>query len=54
MMKEEKEGLVNVAGDEGGVCAPQGFVASGVIAGIKVSGNPDMALIVNMSLIHIS
>lgn len=47
MMKEEKEGLVNVAGDEGGVCAPQGFVASGVIAGIKVSGNPDMALIVN-------
>lgn len=47
MMKEEKEGLVNVAGDEGGVCAPQGFAASGVIAGIKVSGNPDMALIVN-------
>lgn len=47
MMKEEKEGPVNVAGDEGGVCAPQGFAASGVIAGIKVSGNPDMALIVN-------
>lgn len=47
MMKEEKEGLVNVAGDEGGVCAPQGFAASGVTAGIKVSGNPDMALIVN-------
>lgn len=47
MMKEEKEGLVNVAGGEGGVCAPQGFAASGVIAGIKVSGNPDMALIVN-------
>ncbi|MBC6806059.1 bifunctional ornithine acetyltransferase/N-acetylglutamate synthase [Corynebacterium sp. LK30] len=47
MMKEEKEGLVNVACDEGGVCAPQGFAASGVIAGIKVSGNPDMALIVN-------
>lgn len=47
MMKEEKEGLVNVAGDEGGVCAPQGFAASGVIAGIKVSGNPDMALVVN-------
>lgn len=47
MMKEEKEGLVNVAGDECGVCAPQGFAASGVIAGIKVSGNPDMALIVN-------
>ncbi|STC40394.1 bifunctional glutamate N-acetyltransferase/amino-acid acetyltransferase ArgJ [Corynebacterium amycolatum] len=47
MMKEEKEGLVNVAGDKGGVCAPQGFAASGVIAGIKVSGNPDMALIVN-------
>lgn len=47
MMKEEKEGKVFVGGDEGGVCAPQGFAASGIKAGIKASGNPDMALVVN-------
>ncbi|MDO5029517.1 MAG: bifunctional glutamate N-acetyltransferase/amino-acid acetyltransferase ArgJ [Corynebacterium sp.] len=46
-MKKEKEGLVNVGGEEGGVCAPQGFAASGITAGIKASGNPDMALVVN-------
>ncbi len=31
----------------GSVCAPQGFRASGVAAGIKPSGNPDVALIVS-------
>lgn len=46
-MKKEKEGLVNVGEEEGGVCAPQGFAASGITAGIKASGNPDMALVVN-------
>ena len=30
-----------------GICAPQGFRASGITAGIKASGNPDMALVVN-------
>ncbi|KAA8744600.1 bifunctional glutamate N-acetyltransferase/amino-acid acetyltransferase ArgJ [Corynebacterium tuscaniense] len=30
-----------------GVTAPAGFVAAGVTAGIKPSGNPDMALVVN-------
>jgi glutamate N-acetyltransferase/amino-acid N-acetyltransferase len=29
----------------GGVCSPKGFWASGIAAGIKVSGNPDMALL---------
>ena len=29
----------------GGVCTPKGFSASGISAGIKVSGNPDMALL---------
>lgn len=29
----------------GGVCSPKGFLASGIAAGIKVSGNPDMALL---------
>lgn len=30
-----------------GVTAPQGFVAAGATAGIKPSGNKDMALVVN-------
>ncbi|MCK9181977.1 MAG: bifunctional glutamate N-acetyltransferase/amino-acid acetyltransferase ArgJ [Fibrobacteraceae bacterium] len=30
---------------DGGVCSPKGFVASGMIAGIKTSGKPDMALL---------
>lgn len=30
---------------KGGVCSPKGFWASGIAAGIKVSGNPDMALL---------
>lgn len=30
---------------DGGVCSPKGFVAAGVRAGIKASGNPDMALL---------
>lgn len=30
---------------DGGVCSPQGFSASGVKAGIKASGNADMALL---------
>lgn len=30
-----------------GITAPQGFVASATTAGIKPSGNPDMALVVN-------
>ncbi len=30
---------------DGGVCSPKGFTASGICAGIKVSGNPDMALL---------
>ena len=30
-----------------GVTAPQGFLASGVHAGIKASGNRDVALVVN-------
>lgn len=32
---------------EGSVCAPEGFRASGVAAGIKPSGSPDLALIVS-------
>ncbi|AWB83953.1 bifunctional glutamate N-acetyltransferase/amino-acid acetyltransferase ArgJ [Corynebacterium liangguodongii] len=32
---------------ETGVTAPKGFVAAAVTAGIKPSGNPDMALVVN-------
>src|SRR5699024_4705271 len=35
------------AGHRTGVTAPAGFRAAGVTAGIKPSGNPDMALIVN-------
>lgn len=31
----------------GSVCAPEGFLAAGVAAGIKPSGNPDIALIVS-------
>src|SRR4028119_2361175 len=31
----------------GSVCAPQGFRAAGVAAGLKPSGNPDVALIVS-------
>jgi len=31
----------------GGVCVPQGFRSAGVVAGIKASGNPDLALIVS-------
>ncbi|HHX14596.1 MAG TPA: bifunctional glutamate N-acetyltransferase/amino-acid acetyltransferase ArgJ [Fibrobacter sp.] len=30
---------------DGGVCSPRGFLASGIKAGIKASGNPDMALL---------
>jgi glutamate N-acetyltransferase/amino-acid N-acetyltransferase len=32
---------------EGSICAPQGFRAAGVAAGIKPSGNPDVTLIVS-------
>lgn len=32
---------------EFGITAPQGFIASATTAGIKASGNPDMALVVN-------
>ena len=31
---------------EGGVTAPQGFQASGITAGLKASGRPDLALLV--------
>lgn len=31
----------------GGVCAPQGFLAAGVSAGLKRSGAPDLALVVS-------
>src|SRR3954469_480516 len=31
----------------GSVCAPEGFRAAGVAAGIKPSGNPDVALIIS-------
>ena len=31
----------------GGVCSPKGFSAAGISAGIKVSGNPDMALLMS-------
>ena len=31
--------------DKGGVCSPKGFTASGICAGIKASGNADMALL---------
>lgn len=33
----------------GGVCAPQGFLASGISAGLKRTGNPDLALVVSIS-----
>ncbi len=33
----------------GGVCAPQGFAAAGVAAGIKKSGDPDLGMIVSPS-----
>ncbi|MEJ5920697.1 MULTISPECIES: bifunctional glutamate N-acetyltransferase/amino-acid acetyltransferase ArgJ [unclassified Corynebacterium] len=46
-MEKEKEGLVKVGATAAGVCAPAGFEAAGVIAGIKASGKPDMALVVN-------
>ena len=29
----------------GGVTAPQGFLASGIVAGLKPSGKPDLALL---------
>ena len=29
----------------GGVCAPMGFLASGVACGIKEDGRPDLALL---------
>ncbi len=32
---------------EGGITAPRGFKASGIAAGLKPSGNPDLALIVS-------
>lgn len=47
MIMEQKAGSVSASGGEGGVCAPKGFAASGITAGIKASGNPDMALVVN-------
>lgn len=31
--------------NDGGVCTPQGFSAAGIRAGIKASGNPDLALL---------
>lgn len=31
--------------ENGGVCSPKGFSAAGICAGIKASGNPDMALL---------
>ena len=31
--------------EKGGVCSPKGFTASGICAGIKASGNADMALL---------
>ena len=31
--------------ENGGVCSPKGFTASGICAGIKASGNADMALL---------
>lgn len=31
--------------NDGGVCTPQGFYAAGIRAGIKASGNPDLALL---------
>ncbi len=40
-------GTVEFGADCGGVTAPEGFRASGVTAGIKASGKPDMALVVN-------
>ena len=36
----------------GAVCAPQGFRAAGVAAGIKPSGNPDVTLIVSDTPAH--
>ncbi len=48
----EKEGAVTVGrgastGGGGGVCAPAGFSAAGIVAGIKASGKPDLALVLN-------
>lgn len=40
-------GTVEAGPDCGGVTAPAGFRAAGVTAGIKASGKPDMALVVN-------
>jgi glutamate N-acetyltransferase/amino-acid N-acetyltransferase len=31
--------------ENGGVTSPAGFLASGAVAGLKQSGNPDMALL---------
>ena len=31
--------------EKGGVCSPKGFTAAGICAGIKASGNADMALL---------
>ena len=36
------------------VTAPLGFRAAGVAAGLKESGQPDVAVVLNLSLIHIS
>lgn len=46
-MTDSAVGTVATGPDSGGVTAPRGFRASGVTAGIKASGNPDMALVVN-------
>ena len=40
-------GTVEFGPECGGVVAPRGFRASGITAGIKASGKPDMALVVN-------
>ena len=42
-----KNGAAATAKEEGGICAPKGFAAAAITAGIKASGNPDMTLVVN-------
>ena len=32
---------------EGGITAPRGFKAAGIVAGLKASGSPDLALILS-------
>jgi len=40
---EDRSGLTPI---EGGVTAPEGFTASGVVSGVKPSGKPDLAAVV--------